>query len=338
MRYLVAVAVLSGPVAILRAQAPDPGPPPGKLLDIGGRRIHLLCSGAGSPTVVLEAGASAFAIDWTLVQESVARTNRVCSYDRAGSGWSEPSTPTSRGTIVSDLHSVLQLAAEAPPYILVGASAGGLYVRQYQAEFPGDVVGMVLVDPATETRLFTYFEGNAVAIASLSAEQLRSTIPSGSVDVPRRAPQTGTPFDRLPPPLYQTRIKLDARLIATIPDTVTYEARLAGAERERVRLARLKELSETQAHPLADRPLVILTRGLESNQELQDAHAELTRLSTNSRHRVIPGAGHEIHLFAPDAVVQAIADVVKALRENARLDPPEHETKQPARFAPAGCC
>src|SRR5688500_11261242 len=73
----------------LNAQQPDLPSAPGRLIDVGGRRLHMICSGEGSPTVVLEAGASSFAIDWTLVQRDVARTTRVCSYDRAGMGWSD---------------------------------------------------------------------------------------------------------------------------------------------------------------------------------------------------------------------------------------------------------
>src|SRR5690348_11899720 len=90
MRIVMALSVALCAAAALLAQPVDLGMPPGRLVDIGGRKIHMLCSGSGSPTVILEAGASAFAIDWTLVQAEIARTNRVCSYDRAGSGFSDP--------------------------------------------------------------------------------------------------------------------------------------------------------------------------------------------------------------------------------------------------------
>lgn len=249
----------------------------------------------------------------------MARTTRVCSYDRAGAGWSAAATPASRGTVSEDLHSLLQSSGEMPPYVMVGASAGGLHVRTYAAEYPDEVVGLVLVDPAAETRLFAMFEGQAVAIASLTAQQLRSTIPPGSVRIPRRRAQTGVPFDRLPAELYATRIKLDERLIGSIPDSVTYEIRVASAERERARLARLRELSEAQEHPLGHRPLVVLTRGMDWSQELHDTHAGLARLSTNSRHTKAEAAGHEIHLFEPGAVLQAITDVLEAVRTGARL-------------------
>lgn len=108
-------------------------------------------------------------------------------------------------------------------------------------------------------------------------------------------------------------------LIASIPDIVSYGIVLESAERERARLARLMALSAEQPHPLGDRPLVVLTRGLESSQGLQEAHAEFARLSTNSRHMVVTGAGHEIHLFQPNVVIQAITDVIDASRAKTRL-------------------
>jgi pimeloyl-ACP methyl ester carboxylesterase len=322
MRMMMTVAftaLLTGGGLAAQSALPDIGSPPGKLVDVGGRRLHVLCSGAGSPTVVLEAGASAFAIDWTLVQREVARTNRVCAYDRAGSGWSDSSTASTRASASRDLHTLLQAAGEAPPYVMVGASFGGLLVRVYQADYPDDVIGFVLVDPASEDRLFTYFEGQAVAIASLSAEQYRSVFPQRSVSVPRRSPQTGAPFDRLPPALYDLRIKLDTRLIASIPEIISYEMMVSSAEEERARLARLMELRSKQPHPLGDLPTVVLTRGLDVGDGLRETHASLAQLSTNWRHSVIAGAGHEIHLFEPGAVVQAIGDVTEAVRTRRRL-------------------
>lgn len=164
--------------ATTMAQVPEPQrtgtqaelpPPPGRLIDVGGRRLHLLCSGEGSPTVILEAGASSFAIDWTLVQREVSRSNRTCSYDRAGMGWSDPTTPTTRASSAVDLHALLEKAGERGPYVLVGASRGGLLVRSYLEAYPDDVVGFVFVDPSTEDRLFTMIDGQAMAIAETTA-------------------------------------------------------------------------------------------------------------------------------------------------------------------------
>jgi pimeloyl-ACP methyl ester carboxylesterase len=243
----------------------------------------------------------------------------ICAYDRAGSGFSDAATGRPVGGVVADLHAALQRAGEKPPYVMVGASLGGIYVRLYQSRYPDEVAGMVLVDPAHEDRLFLMFKGKPVPIASLTAEQRRSVIPPGPVTVPRRPPQTGAPFNRLPRELYELRVKLDARLIASISESVPHEAVVASAERERAGLVRLKKVSSPRPHPLGDCPLVVLTRGLESSQELKDVHARLAGTSTNSRHTVVAGSGHEIHLFRPEAVVQAIRDVSEAVRSKKKL-------------------
>jgi pimeloyl-ACP methyl ester carboxylesterase len=292
---------------------------PGRLIDVGGRRLHLLCTGQGSPTIVLEAGASSFAIDWTLVQREISKTNRTCSYDRAGMGWSDESTPATRASSAVDLHRLLAAADEKAPFVLVGASRGGLLIRAYVLEYPDDVVGLVFVDPASEDRLFTMIDGQGVLIADVTAEQLRTTFPKEPVRVPRRNPQRGSPFDKLPPDLYEIRVKLDEKLIAATPDTVPAAVVGASQETERAFLARLKATRKDNPHPLGDRPTVVLSRGDEPNAEREAVHAALARLSTNSRHSIVAGAGHEIHLFRPEVVIQAINDVVKAAREKSPL-------------------
>jgi pimeloyl-ACP methyl ester carboxylesterase len=301
------------------------GAPPGRLVDVGGgRRIHINCTGTGSPTVVLAAGASAFAIDWTLVQSEIARTNRVCSYDRAGHGWSDSTraVETSERS-VADLHAALAAAGERAPYVLVGASLAGLHIRIYELRYPNDVAGLVFVDPAHEDRLYTMFEGNAVLIASLTADQLRRTMPFYPVRVPRRSPQTGAPFDKLPRELYELRIKLDERLIASIPDVITPQIIAESQEGERAMLAELHAATVANPHVLGERPVVVLTRGIDTNAEQQAVHRSIARLSTNSRNVVVAESGHEIHLFRPAAVIDAIHDVVQSVR-----------TKQPLRPRP----
>jgi len=316
---LCAIPLLAAPLA---AQG-DIGPLPGRLVDVGGYRLHLYCTGAGAPTVVLASGASAFAIDWALVQPEVARTNRVCSYDRAGMGWSDSTglVPTAERS-VTELHTLLRAAGEKAPYVLVGASLAGLHVRLYQLRYPAEVAGLILVDPAHEDRLFTMFRGEAVAIASLSAADLLSTLPSRPVSVPRRKPQRGTPFDELPPDLYRIRIALDERLIASVPAVVGPEIVHESAEGERAALAALREASAAKAHPLGSLPVIVLTRGVDADQGVRDVHARAAALSTNSRHTVVDGAGHEVHLFEPAVVIAAIGDVVEAVRGQRPLETP----------------
>ncbi len=321
LHVLAAIALLA--IATLNAQPIDIGPPPGRLIDVGGRKLHVNCTGESKgtgPTVILESGASSFAIDWSLVQPAIARSYRVCSYDRAGSGWSDPrpdvETPA---RIVADLHALLAAAGEKPPYVMVGASAGGLYVRLYQLDYPSEVVGLVLVDPATEDRLFTMYQQRAVAIGSLTAEQLASTMPSAPTPIPSRKPQTGEPFDRLPMDLYQLRIKIDQRLIAAMPAMVSAEIVREASEGQRAGLARLLESRGRADNPMRSIPVIVLTRGRNMTQGIAENHAGLARLSTNSRHEVVPTADHEIHLFTPAVVIQAIEDVAVAARDRQPL-------------------
>ena len=123
-------------------------PPPGRLVDVGGHRLHVLELGSGSLTVVLEAGLMSTVQSWSNLQRDLAQSYRVVSYDRAGLGWSELGpTPRTADRIVDELHTLLHRAAIPPPYILVGHSFGGLTMPLFAARFPEETAGMVLVDP-----------------------------------------------------------------------------------------------------------------------------------------------------------------------------------------------
>jgi pimeloyl-ACP methyl ester carboxylesterase len=327
VRAVAAAAMAAGVVADagVRAQVPDVGPPPGRLVDIGGRRLHLHCTGSGSPTVVIEAGASAFALDFALVQPEVAKTTRVCAYDRAGSGWSErrPDVDTPI-RVIEDLSALLDAVGENGPFVMVGASRGGAFVRLFQAVHPGRVAGLVLVDPTAEDQLFVMFEGRAVALTSLTPEQHSATLPTpeASIPIPTRPPQTGAPFDRLPPPLYETRVALDRRLIASMPPTVSGGIVVESARGDFAMLTRLSSARKATPNVLGDLPLIVLTRGLGSSPAQQAAHADISRLSRNSRHQVVADSYHEIHLSHPEAVVAAVTDVVNAVRGGTPLRRP----------------
>ena len=305
----------------LVGQAVSLPPPPGRIVEAGGRKLHLHCTGSGGPIVVIEAGASSFAIDFALVQPEIAKFTRVCSYDRLGHGWSDAAGDKDPDS-TSVLHALLEAAGERPPYVLAGASRGGLLVRHFVARYATEVAGLVLIDPSHEDRLFTVLDGKSIAIAKVTAEQMRATFkPGPPIRIPRRSPQTGTPFDRLPADLYKTRIALDERLIASQPETVPMEVVHQAQERERAHLARLRQERLAQPHPLGDRPLVVLSRGLDTSPERDASFATLASISSNSRHTVVPAAGHEIHLFDPSAVTLAVQDVVGAVRSKAKLPP-----------------
>jgi pimeloyl-ACP methyl ester carboxylesterase len=121
--------------------------PIGQLYPVEGHQMHMICMGEGSPTVILEAGAGHFSTLWAWVQPDIAQVTRVCAYDRAGYGWSEPGPePRDAQQIASELHALLDAAGVEPPYVLVGHSLGGIYARVFNAQYPGEVIGMALID------------------------------------------------------------------------------------------------------------------------------------------------------------------------------------------------
>ena len=127
-------------------------PPPGQLVDVGGHRLHLYCVGQGSPTVVLDAGLGAFSLDWGAVQPQIATSTRVCAYDRAGLGWSEPGPlPRSPQQFADELQLLLTKAGVEGPYVLVAHSISGKTARLFASQHPNDVAGMVLIDARHES-------------------------------------------------------------------------------------------------------------------------------------------------------------------------------------------
>ncbi len=123
-------------------------PPPGQMVDVGGYRLHINCTGEGSPTVVIESGWGDMSASWGWVQPEVAKTTRICTYDRAGMGWSESSPqPRTAREFAKELHTLLAKANEPGPYVLVGHSLGGYTMRVYAHDYPGEVAGLVLIDP-----------------------------------------------------------------------------------------------------------------------------------------------------------------------------------------------
>jgi pimeloyl-ACP methyl ester carboxylesterase len=144
------LAVFFGSAQAPQEGAPPPVPPPGRLVDVGGWKLHIHCTGTRedkSPTVILESGVGDFSVEWSLVQPRVAPFARVCSYDRGGDGWSEMGPhPRTFRQIVYELHTLLERAGERPPFVLVGQSYGGWLVRTFRSTYPSEVTGIVLVD------------------------------------------------------------------------------------------------------------------------------------------------------------------------------------------------
>ena len=161
-------------------------PPPGRMIDVDGHQLLLLCEGKGGPTVILETGMPGMPLTWSHIQPGIAQFTRVCSYDRAGTGWSDPGpAPRTGRQIVSELHVLLQQAGLEPPYVFVAGSFGGHYARLYTSQYPDEVAGLVFVDcshedmvanfPPAMRRIFPvtkYFMGIFAFLARLGITRL----------------------------------------------------------------------------------------------------------------------------------------------------------------------
>ena len=289
-------------------------PPPGELVDVGGHRLHIYCTGQGSPTVILEAAADMMSADWGWIQPEIARQTRVCSYDRAGMGWSEPGPqPRDARQVSVELHTLLAEAGIDGPYILVGHSAGGLYVRMFTDQYPQEVVGLVLVDPGhpdMEVRI------PALAAQNRGDAQLVRTMQLLSyLGVPRLLGVGKTNAAGLPP-------QQAAEVNASISRPEHWATLLALMQ---ATSASYDEVRATGS--LGARPLVVLSAGTawfergappdEARRIINELHDELAALSTNSSHRVVEGATHGslVHDQADaQTVIAAIEDVLSATR------------------------
>ena len=310
-------------------------PPPGRLVDVGGWRLHLNCLGKGSasqPTVILEAGAGDFSVDWSLLQPAVARFARVCSYDRAGSGWSDLGPrPRTMHQIIYELHTLLEKAGERPPYLLVGHSYGGLLVRLYQFTYPTEVVGMVLVEAADDNpwrktpekglvRSADLATGKAIPAVKTSDPLRESEIPSRFVamikdQVPHlSAHANDPPRDKLPADAQRMRTWSYAQVKMHISNDNPYEAEELGILRA--------ERTRTE-HVLGDVPLIVLTRGLPQDanpagrageEEHSKDQSALAALSRAGQQVIAKRSGHHIPLDEPGLVVSAVRDTLRATR------------------------
>ncbi|MBH5316299.1 alpha/beta hydrolase [Paenibacillus sp. GSMTC-2017] len=302
-------------------------PAPGKLIDVGGRNIHLNCEGQGSPIVVLEAGAdtSGSAL-WQLVQEEVARFTRVCSYDRAGIMWSDPAKNRGNNlTITSDLHKVLRAANEQPPYILVGASMGGPYVMTYTKYYENEVAGMVLVDashPEQTARL-------AQAIGESESEPIPIVFRALAKVAWSGLPRLILPDANIPELPSQTAKAITAyqstSLAAAFAEAARFEDSLfeAGSFRSlgNLPLAVLSRGKPWSAYSEADQTASGFTQEQFERVEATWAsmQADFSTWSSNSTHQTLVDSSHVIQLERPDAIIAAIKDIFREIVHEASI-------------------
>ena len=285
----------------------------------GGRMMNLYCTGSASPTVVLDSGLSDPDIVWGLVQPKLSKDTRVCSYDRAGIGYSDSSKrPSSSENVVEDLRNLLRNAAVAPPYVLVGHSLGGLYVQMYALRHRSEVVGMVLIDPASDDP--GAFSGAVNGLDAKAAEKLTQFrtcaaqslkgFVSGTdlfkkcIDTPEDEPNA-----HFSPPINAALVIVQERPAFQAAQLSEFESVL-GVSTEQVRAARVR----VGGLPYGDMPLIVLTSSAQAEAD-SSRREKLALLSTRGVHRVIAQSGHYVQLDRPQSVIEAIEEVLASARK-----------------------
>jgi len=314
---LVALAAIGATYQAIATRADQRNfPPPGQLYDIGGYRLYIYCTGpqdSGNPTVILDTMGDGTSVNWGWVQPEVAKATRVCAYDRAGRGWSDPSPELRDGQhIAGELHTLLVNAGLEPPYVLVGHSFGGLVTRIYADQFPDEVAGMVIVDggqPDIRSARFT-----AEGREEQAAEDRFMTIAPfiARLGLFRLV---GTPLPDLPS---QQRAVFGVFYASTgLWDSLYAESIALSTTDEQVR----------NTGDLGGRPLMIvngnmawLTRGVpmdETRRVYNELQAELLALSSNSVQHIVDGASHSSLVWNQQHAQEtsaAILQVVEAVR------------------------
>lgn len=277
---------------------------PGELIDVGGYRLHLNCTGEGAPTIVLDAGLGGSSLDWTLVQPELSRTARTCSFDRAGMGWSDPGQgPRSPQHIADELAVLLDRANIDGPYVLVAHSLAGKNARLFAMRHPEVVVGMVFIDARHE-----YVDGQTTAseqqafLAALDGQSFQ-------YDAARRLGLVRLFGDQLAGvPSMTAQARREMALIGTEP-----EALEATVEEGRERSASDNLLRN--APSLGDLPLVAIVAGQNMPEpRWAEGQRRLAALSARGRLAVAQGSSHAVEWDAPKMVIATVREVIIAAR------------------------
>ncbi len=302
-------------------------PPPGKLVDVGGYRLHLYEMGSGrreGPTVVFDAGMGCSCLDWCKVQPEVAKFARAVSYDRAGLGWSDSGpNPRTSERMVAELHTLLTNANVPRPYILVGHSFGGLNIRLYADQYPQEVVGMVFIDTSHEDQL---------AVPTLAKEWkqderlvtiLAATAPFGLI---RLMVVSGQSIWK------NLHYRYPATIVPQVKALWSQTHSISIVNQEMRNFATSAAQVRASKHSYGVLPLVALSRQQETEfssadeQQIEEAwqgfQRDLASLSSNNTHIIAEQNTHFIQLDQPELVINAIRSVLQAVSEQ-----PQHQGK-----------
>ena len=295
-----------------------------RFVDVGGRRMNIYCSGAGSPTVILDAGLGDTTLSWARVQGQIAQHTRVCSYDRAGMGFSDPTTSArDAGAVVRDLHALLRGAGIAPPYVLVGHSLAGYYTRLYTDRYPRDVVGLVLVDPVTEDDHAMYqriapTQTSLADVLNTCATDISKCALGTTAKMKKRLEAAGCP-EAEPASCAANEIIAEQHGRTSYWKDEYLEAFAGPTSAAQVR---------AEQRPYGNLPLIVLSAGVPDSdpdpvaaaqqraiwEELGHLHERIAALSSRGAHRVVAGSGHGIQIERPAAVISAVNEVVDQAR------------------------
>jgi len=303
---IYAVCALGGGYETIREALDRRIVAPGQLVDVGGHRLHLRCVGSGTPTVLLESGLGETGAYWGWISPAVARDTRVCVYDRAGRGWSDPVyVPQDGVAVATDLHTLLDRAHVSGPFVLVGHSSGAQYVRIFAGRYPEQVAGMVLLDgqPAEA------FEGlPSYPMFYRAFHRIFAVLPTlARLGVGRLVVRSDL---ALPAPAREMQRvhHASARLYRSLRDEFDELP---------------TSLAQAQSfQSLGNRPLVVVTAAQDPQAGWLPLQDRMAALSTNSSHRVVPYAHNALvtDRSAAQTSIHAIRDVVHAVRSNAALD------------------
>ena len=302
---------------------------PGELVDVGGRRINLYCAGAGGPTVVLMAGLSSWSLVWYKTQPEIAKRVRVCAFDRASYGFSDPAPrPQILPDPVSDLHAALEAAKVSAPYVLVGHSLGGLEARLFAQRWPREIAAMVLVDtsPAGELLIEVnqpyYDEGDGME--RYISERLKCALLAAHGPLDPANPEygrcsigplpAGTPaaLRRIWPSFFTADYQLAKVSLLSSLFTHRYD----GADHLNLGDTPLVVLSADDSWGLSEGPAKTFWQTYKKRWFAQ--HEALSHLSSRGVHRVIEHSGHEIQLDKPQAVINAVDEVLHEVQARAK--------------------
>jgi pimeloyl-ACP methyl ester carboxylesterase len=267
-------------------------PPPGRLVDVGGHRLHIWCTGEGTPAVILDSGLGGSFVDWGKVQPAVAKFTQVCSYDRAGMGYSDegPSPRTAR-QIATELATLLDRVNIRGPVVLAGASIGGLNSRLFASERSDRTAGLVLVDASHENQ--------------------RADIPSMAPFVPLLSTMgifrlADISFGQ-PPASLAPHVRNSARVTAL--RTSSYQT----AASELLNIEETRRQIKTTRRKL-DIPVIVVTAGRNTDPEWRDMQRDQVTLSHKGCQIIAVGSGHVIPVSQPETVIKAIHSVVESAR------------------------